>query len=189
MFTIQKVGNRIKQRVFFIATCLLVIAGACKKDHSSSDQQPSSLSFSYSGDTSGTFSADGDYPEPPPDNGDIFYEWVKAERFKRPIDLFNSEALIRITANVPKSQNTAVSNFINLTLPDKFTDIYSVGNGSNGAEINLGGHSFSFTEGTINVTYNKNGRIKGSFEGRATYYGNPNEAINVTNGAFDVKIN
>ncbi len=125
----------------------------------------------------------------PPANGEIFAEWAKSERISRPIDLFHIEDWISIIANFPPSQSMPASN-ISLRLPDKGTGTYPLVNGWEDAWVNLSGQLglFTFTAGSINVTYYKKGRIRGTFEGQATTDGSPNKQIQVTNGQFDLKV-
>ncbi len=72
--------------------------------------------------------------------------------------------------------------------PDKGTGTYPLVNGWEAAWLTLNGQPFAFTGGAINVTYYKNGRIRGSLEGTAKYYGSPDRDIQVTNGQFDLKV-
>ncbi len=141
------------------------------------------MSFSYSGDATGSFSAVGDYPEPPPVNGSIFAEWAKSERIERIIDLFHKEDWISISANFPPSQSTNASNITLLRLPDKGTGTYPLVNGWEVTEVNLNGQPFAFTGGAINVTYYNKGRIRGTFEGSAKSYGSPDRYIQLQMGS------
>ena len=179
---------KTRQLFYFLAACLLVLGDACKKDNSSSTQDPGTLSFSYSGDISGNFSATGNYPNPPPANGDIYVEWTKAERFERIIDLFNKENWVGIFANFPTSQTMPESNSIHFVLANKGTGTYPLVNAWTNTEVYLKGELFAFIGGNITVTYFKNGRIRGTFEGSAKTGGSPARNIQITNGQFDLNI-
>ncbi|CAN5578612.1 hypothetical protein BH10BAC3_BH10BAC3_13640 [soil metagenome] len=178
------------QHIFFLLFCLVITSAACKKE-STSPPQPfgvSSLSFTYSGDQNGTYSAIGEY-QSPPTTEPWTYEWAGARRFTNLLVKY-----IFIGANAEVTANPYVSEYFYIHIPDKGKGTFPIPTwGSEEIIFNYTGglapdEHYNVSAGTVVVTTYSKDRVAGTFTATARDQFDGSKHVNITNGQFDLKL-
>lgn len=175
----------------------VALLAACSDSTGSTATGPGSLSFTYAGDRSGSYSANGEFKT----SGSSFVKQPFAVGARGTTAVGTSIAMI---AYQPVSASTG--NMVLIGLPDvSGTGTFGLGDDSCAAsdlatcpfaailfDTNPDleeddSQIFAFTSGTLTVTSNTGGHLRGTFSGTAeTIFAD--STITVTNGAFDVPV-
>lgn len=187
------------RKLFPFLLALLLPLAACGDDNGTGpEEEIGSLSFSYTGDTSGTFSVSG---EPRQDsNGNPIGEWAVASTSSggelfiaglRPTQGAKMDVMFMQLSGVTGPTTIAVC--IN---PAQITDecpqiFFAQGFNGNGETFDRG---YFLLSGNVTISAMSSERVRGSFQGTAilidptTAQPNLGRTITISNGQFDVPI-
>jgi hypothetical protein len=167
----------------FLLGALLIVATSCS-DSTGPDAFGGSLSFSYSGATSGTFNASGSILAEDP----LASTWAVGTRDEE-------NEILTVAANFARSSNSF--DDIVIDLPQLTTGTVTVANGATivmtfarNASGTTAAWDCALTSGSVTVTSLSGTRGRGSFAGTGSCFpptGAP-VAFTVTNGSFDVSL-
>ena len=182
-----------------IALSLLVLTGCTDDDNDDNDiinclpPAISSLSFSYTGDITGTYSVQGELPSSTNTSQTIYdYNWAMGGTFE---EFGIKWVLIHSNLLYNSQNNNRTSLIAQMHVPDKGIGKYRLP--SRGLEFITLEYSpswngellFAFVSGEVNVKYYQCNRMMGTFSGELIGLNDGNNVtINVTDGKFDVKL-
>jgi hypothetical protein len=178
-----------------LLACLLLLVLGCQ---SNDDTVPclapavSSLSYTYTGDMSGTFSVQGEVPAASGSQNIYNSNWALGGSFS---EFKSNWILIQANKLYTSKYNGNASLATQLHVPDQGVGKYALPN--RGLEFltiqyDLGWDDqllFEFVSGEVNVTYHQCDRIMGTFSGELSAVSDGKfYTLKVSNGKFDVKI-
>ena len=192
---VKNVNRATAIQFLFSVGFLLLLGISCKKDSTPSTQRqsgPSTLTFSYTGFKTGTFSAVGELQIPTPAAGLNSYQWATSQHFT---DFGKKWTLV--TANIVSTVSSRANSSIQLTITDNGPGNHSLP-GSFSSEdaiifdLDLTSGNiqelYRFTSGNVQITSSNLTRVVGNFTGTATDVNTPGRTIQVTNGKFDLNV-
>jgi hypothetical protein len=164
---------------------LVAVAAACGKDATQPTGAPSTVSFTYSGDRNGTYSATGF--EPDVRTGTRWTTpWASATNLNG-----TTQAYTEVLTSLPVSTGNQVTLFF---FPYGKTGTSAL-SAAQGDQVVFdyksgvsGGQVYFFNPGTVSVTSVTADRVAGTFSGTAVDTVN-HRTLTVTNGSFDVHVN
>jgi hypothetical protein len=174
----------MRQRVTSpVVLCLVALATACGPTDTQPAGDPSTVSFTYSGDRNGTFSVSGVRPDVR--TGTLYTTpWASGN------NLLFDRTYTAINASLPSGTANHIMGFLvpagetgTFTLsPEHFDElIFGYQSGVSSGQV------YVFKPGTVTVTSATAGRVAGTFSGTAID-SSGSKTLTVTNGKFDVQI-
>lgn len=188
------INHKARAAVLAGAVALLAACGDSTGSGSKTATGPGSLSFTYSGARAGTFSASGELQQ----NSTSFVKQPFAVGVR---SRQGNVSAISIVSYLPVTSATGhmvllgipeISGTGNIDLSgDNCTSLCPVAlllyDTNPDLEEEDDSQLFGFVAGTVSVTSNSNGHLKGTFSGTAENF-EGDSVLTITNGAFDVPI-